>query len=109
MASTTAKAKQSKRAGPLQPRTATVVKRSITVNRDVDEAVLRQIRGRLKYSQAVNEALLLWAQAEGIDKLVADVEKHTGPIMKKDELEADRRLEDAKRRAKLRRRRVKPR
>lgn len=107
MASHAAKAKQRKRAGQPQPRTATVVKRSITVNRDVDEAVLRQIRGRLKYSQAANEALLLWAQADGIDKLVTDVEKRTGSITKQDELEADRRLEDAKRRAKSRRQRVK--
>jgi hypothetical protein len=78
------------------------VKRSITVRPEIDEA-LSQIAGGREYSQVANDAFTLYLQARGIDLIVRDVEAASGPPTPADHEEADRRLEDARRRAKLRR------
>jgi len=77
------------------------VKRSITVRPDVDAAVC-EIAGDREYSQIANEALILYIQARGIDAIARDIEASTGPVTPEERAEVDRRLEDAKRRAKLR-------
>jgi hypothetical protein len=78
------------------------IKRSITVRPDIDEA-LSQIAGGREYSQVANDAFTLYLQARGIDLIVRDVEAASGPLTRADHEEADRRLEDARRRAKQRR------
>jgi hypothetical protein len=50
-----------------------------------------------------NEAFVLYVQARGIDVIVHDVEAATGKITAAEKREADRRLEDARRRAAARR------
>ena len=77
------------------------VKRSITIRPEVDEA-LRDIAGDREYSQVVNEALLLYVQARGIDKIVRDIEAVKGPITDDVRAEVDRRFEEAHRRAERR-------
>jgi hypothetical protein len=81
------------------------VKRSITVWPDIDVA-LREIvaDGDGNYSQVANEAFTLYLQARGIDTIERDIVAATGPITRDEELEAERRLEDARRRALSRRR-----
>jgi hypothetical protein len=78
------------------------VKRSITVRPEIDEA-LSQIAGGREYSQVANDAFTLYLQARGIDLIVRDVEASSGPLTRADHEEADRRLEDARRRVKQRR------
>ena len=78
------------------------VKRSITVRPDLDSA-LREIAGEREYSQVANEAFVLYVQARGIDAIVHDVETATGKITAAERAEAERRLEDARRRAAERR------
>jgi hypothetical protein len=78
------------------------IKRSITVRPDIDEA-LSEIAGGREYSQVANDAFTLYLQARGIDLIVRDVEAASGPLTRADHEEADRRLEDARRRAKQRR------
>ena len=80
------------------------VKRSITVRPELDEA-LRDIAGGREYSQIANEAFVLYVQALGIDAIGRQIEAASGPITAADEAEVDRRLEDARRRAKQRRKR----
>lgn len=78
------------------------VKRSITVRPELDRA-LREIAGDREYSQVANEAFTLYVQARGIDAIVADVERTTGPITADEKAEADRRLTEARERAEKRR------
>jgi hypothetical protein len=77
------------------------VKRSITVRPDVDRA-LREIAAGREYSQVANEAFVLYVQARGIDAIVKEIEASSGPITAEERAEADRRLEDAHRRAEQR-------
>jgi hypothetical protein len=84
-----------KKAGPF-------VKRSITVRPELDRA-MREIAGDREYSQVANEAFILYVQARGIDVIVADVERTTGPITAEEKAEVDRRLADARLRAEKRR------
>lgn len=87
---------------PLLSATTRSVKRSITVRPDVDRA-LREIAGDREYSQVANEAFVLYVQARGIDAVGRDIEAASGPLTQAEQAEADRRLEDARRRADLRR------
>jgi O-methyltransferase involved in polyketide biosynthesis len=80
---------------------ARFVKRSVTIRPEVD-AALRDIAGDREYSQVVNEALLLYVQARGIDRIIADIEAESGPITAEVMAEVDRRLEEAHRRAEQR-------
>ena len=92
---------QPARATPSAP-SGRAVKRSITVRPQIDEA-LSEIAGGREYSQVANDAFTLYLQARGIDLIVRDVEAASGPLTREDHEEADRRLEDARRRAKQRR------
>jgi O-methyltransferase involved in polyketide biosynthesis len=83
------------------PPPARFVKRSVTIRPEVD-AALRDIAGDREYSQVVNEALLLYVQARGIDRIIADIEAENGPISAEVMAEVDRRLEEAHRRAEQR-------
>ena len=78
------------------------VKRSITVRPEIDE-YLSHIAGGREYSHIANDAFILYLQARGIDLIVKDVEAASGPLTHADHEEADHRLEDARRRAKQRR------
>ena len=78
------------------------VKRSITVRPEIDEC-LSEIAGGREYSQVANDAFILYLQARGIDLVVKEVEAASGPLTQGDHEEAERRLEDARRRAKQRR------
>lgn len=89
--------------GRIAPDPGRFVKRSITVRPDLDTA-LREIAGEREYSQVANEAFVLYVQARGIDAIVNDVEAATGKVSAAEKAEADRRLEDARRRAAERRR-----
>jgi hypothetical protein len=80
---------------------ARFVKRSVMIAPEVD-AALRDISGNRDYSQLVNEALLLYVQARGIDRIVAELEAVNGPISAEVMAEVDRRLEEAHRRAERR-------
>jgi O-methyltransferase involved in polyketide biosynthesis len=77
------------------------VKRSITIRPDLDQA-LREIAGNREYSQVVNEALLLYVQARGIDRIVAEIEAESGPITAEVLADVDRRIAEAHRRAEQR-------
>ncbi len=55
-----------------------------------------------KNSQIANEAFVLYVQATGIEAIEREIEASNGPITRAEEAEADRRLEDARRRAKQR-------
>jgi hypothetical protein len=77
------------------------IKRSITIRPDLDRA-LREIAGDREYSQVANEAFVLYVQARGIDAISRDVEASTGPATRAEKAEADRRLEEARRRAEQR-------
>jgi hypothetical protein len=78
------------------------VKRSITIRPEVDEA-MREIAGDREYSQVANEAFVLYVQARGIDRVLQEAEAATGPITAEHKAEADRRLDEARRRAERRR------
>jgi len=80
---------------------ARFVKRSVTIRPEVD-AALRDIAGDREYSQVVNEALLLYVQARGIDRILAEFEAENGPIPAEVMAEVDRRLEEAHRRGEQR-------
>jgi hypothetical protein len=80
------------------------VKRSITVRRELD-AALPKIAGTGECSQIANEAFVLYVQARGIEALGRAIEASSGPILPAEEAEADRRLDDARRRAEQRRKR----
>jgi hypothetical protein len=88
--------------GASAKKAAPFVKRSITVRPELDRA-LREIAGDREYSQVANEAFTLYVQARGIDAIVADVERTTGPITPEVEAEVDRRLAEARQRAEKRR------
>jgi uncharacterized protein (DUF169 family) len=59
---------------------ARAIKRSITVQPDVD-AALREIAGDREYSQVANEAFVLYIQARGIETIVRDIERLSGPSL----------------------------
>ena len=90
--------------GNVLPGAGRAVKRSITVRPELD-AALREIAGGREYSQVANEAFVLYVQARGIEAVGRAIEVSSGPIPRAEEAEADRRLEDARRRAKQRRKR----
>lgn len=92
--------------GPQESQIARAVKRSISVSPNIDTA-LREIvaGGDGNYSQIANDAFTLYLQARGIEAIERDVTATSGPITRSARLEVDRRLEDARRRAALRRKR----
>jgi hypothetical protein len=85
-------------------RRARAVKRSITVQPDID-ALLRGIAKGREYSQIASDAFILYVQARGIDVAGRELEEAVGRMTVDVEAEVQRRLEDARRRAKLRRHR----
>jgi len=55
------------------------VKRSVTVRRDLDNAIVESVGDR-KYSAFVNDALVLALQAQGVGESIADYERENGPL-----------------------------
>ncbi|MEO7039072.1 MAG: hypothetical protein ABI186_03475 [Candidatus Elarobacter sp.] len=55
------------------------VKRSVTVRRDLNQAILESVGSR-QYSAFVNEALVLALQARGIEESIADFERENPPL-----------------------------
>ena len=61
------------------PRSERAVKKSITVRRDLNEAILASVGAR-EYSAFVNEAIILALQGAGVAATVADFERQHGPL-----------------------------
>jgi hypothetical protein len=55
------------------------VKKSVTVRRDLHDAILASVGGR-EYSAFVNDAIILALQAAGVAATVADFERAHGPL-----------------------------
>lgn len=72
------------------------IKRSVTVRRDVNEAILRSVGAR-EYSAFVNEALILALQARGIDETIAEFERDHGALTEADLAAARKRRAAARR------------
>jgi hypothetical protein len=70
---------------------ARVVKRSVSVRRDLDTAVLKMTTGTRQYSAFVNEALALALQSQGIGESIRDFERRSGPLTAEEKAEARRR------------------
>jgi hypothetical protein len=75
-------------------RTERAVKKSVTVRRDLNDAILASVGAR-EYSAFVNEALVLALQAAGVDATIADFERDHGPLTDADMAAARTRLAEA--------------
>jgi hypothetical protein len=79
--------------GSAPPR-APARKRSLTIQPDVDAAIVAQV-GPGGYSKFVNEALIMALQARGIAESIADFEREHGPLTEDDFAIARRRIVEA--------------
>jgi phage gp29-like protein len=73
-----------------QPKTGNAVKRSVTVRRDLHDAILSSVGAR-EYSSFLNEALVMALQARGIEQSVASFEAQYGELTAEELREAARR------------------
>jgi hypothetical protein len=72
------------------PAPGTAVKRSVTVRRDLHDAIIDSVGAR-GYSAFLNEALVMALQAQGVEESLSAFEREHGPLTSADLDAANRR------------------